>query len=124
MVIRGRDLSVHNPREPRFDAEQVWRDPLSQRAQSILLLVNLFISETIMSITSAALSDLLTACDCRMPKNSSKHAKIRKLMTLADVKEALGDDGVARMEAKLQEIEKNRVSKKRERAGNRRCCNA
>ena len=79
------------------------------------LLVNLFISETIMSITSAALSDLLTACDCRMPKNSSKHAKIRKLMTLADVKEALGDDGVARMEAKLQEIEKNRVSKKKEK---------
>ena len=33
-------------------------------------------------------------------------------MTLNDVKEALGDDGVARMEQKLCEIEKNRSSKK------------
>ena len=68
-----------------------------------------------MSITSAALSEILIDYECRMPKNSSKHAKIRKLMTLADVKEALGDDGVARMEAKLQEIEKNRASKKKEK---------
>ena len=79
------------------------------------LLVHLFISESIMSITSAALSEILIDYECRMPKNSSKHAKIRKLMTLADVKEALGEDGGARMEAKLQEIEKNRASKKKEK---------
>ena len=79
------------------------------------LLVHLFISETILSITSAALSEILTAYEARMPKNSSKHAKIRKLLTLADVKETLGDHGVARMEQKLQEIEKSRSSKKRER---------
>ncbi|CAE7389174.1 unnamed protein product [Symbiodinium necroappetens] len=67
------------------------------------LLVHLFISETILSITSAALSEILTAYEARMPKNSSKHAKIRKLLTLADVKETLGDHGVARMEQKLQD---------------------
>eukprot|EP00439_Symbiodinium_sp_Y106_P028165 s1222_g3.t1 len=65
-----------------------------------------------MNITSAALSEILAAYEARIPKNSSKHAKIRKLMTLNDVKEALGDDGVARMEQKLCEIEKNRSSKK------------
>ena len=76
------------------------------------LLVYLFVSESIMNITSAALSEILAAYEARIPKNSSKHAKIRKLMTLNDVKEALGDDGVARMEQKLCEIEKNRSSKK------------
>ncbi|CAE6939966.1 unnamed protein product [Symbiodinium sp. CCMP2592] len=77
------------------------------------LLVHLFVSENIMSITSAALSDILTAYSIRMPKNSSKHAKITKLMTLDEVKQAIGDAGVARMEAKLLEIDKNRHSKKK-----------
>ncbi|CAE7789951.1 unnamed protein product [Symbiodinium sp. CCMP2592] len=88
---------------------------LRRGPQAYSLLVHLFISGSIMNITSAALSEILIDYECRMPKNSSKHAKIRKLMTLADVKESLSDEGVAQMEAKLQEIEKNRSAKKKEK---------
>ncbi|CAE7741926.1 unnamed protein product [Symbiodinium sp. CCMP2456] len=79
------------------------------------LLVFLFVSQSIMSITSAALSDILTAYEIRMPKNSSKHAKIRKLMTLDDVKTTLGEDGLEGLEQKMLEIEKGRASKKKEK---------
>ncbi|CAE7939228.1 unnamed protein product, partial [Symbiodinium necroappetens] len=68
-----------------------------------------------MNITSAALSEILTAYELRMPKNSSKHAKIRKLMTLDDVKTTLGEDGLEGLEQKMLEIEKSRASKKKEK---------
>ena len=79
------------------------------------LLVFLFVSQSIMNITSAALSEILTAYELRMPKNSSKHAKIRKLMTLDDVKTTLGEDGLEGLEQKMLEIEKSRASKKKEK---------
>ena len=66
----------------------------------------------ILKLTNTIISDILAHECIRMPKNSSKAAKIRKLMSLDIVKKTVNSEQLENLEAALKEQEKNRNKKK------------
>ena len=85
---------------------------LRRAAHGQSILTWLMKSLEILKVTSSVLSDVVTTHNIRMPKNSSKNAKIRKLMSLPIVKEALTADELACLENKMKQQEENRQKKK------------
>ena len=80
------------------------------------LLVFLFRTERILTITSAALSELLNLEGLRLPKNAAKAAKIRKLMESAAVVANTDQIFRDRMEAQLLHQEQKKSKRKAETA--------
>ena len=68
-------------------------------------------TENILQVTSAALDELLISQGLRMPKNSSKAAKTRKLLQSDTTQNNLSKDELEAVEKKLQEIEERRTKK-------------
>ncbi|CAE7779521.1 unnamed protein product, partial [Symbiodinium sp. CCMP2456] len=80
------------------------------------LLVFLFRTERILTITSAALSELLNLEGLRLPKNAAKAAKIRKLMESAAVVANTDQIFRDRIEAQLVHQEQKKSKRKAETA--------
>lgn len=81
------------------------------------LLVFLFLNESILDVSSSALTELLAGEHMKMPKNATKAAKIRKLMTAASVMESTDESLRQKIEALLvQRDEAKKKSKKGKQA--------
>ena len=78
------------------------------------MLTHLMKTCEILKVTSLTLSEILNSERTRMPKNSSKAAKIRKLMSLETVRAAVTGDELALIEQALCEQERQRNQKKKE----------
>ena len=70
-------------------------------------------SEQILQVTSTALDELLLTQKLRMPKNSSKASKIRKLLQSETVQNNLNKEELDAVEKRLQEIDEKRKKKAR-----------
>ena len=76
------------------------------------VLTHLMQTGQILKLTNNVLNDIMAHECIRMPKNSSKSAKIRKLMTIDIITRTVSADQLQLLEAMLKEQEKNRAKKK------------
>ena len=77
----------------------------------------LFKTGEIVKITSAAMDELLLSLGVRMPKNATKGAKVRRMMTCDVIASKLDRAVLDAVEAKLKEIEAQRKSKNKDDEG-------
>ena len=87
---------------------------IRRAAKSQTMLTHLMKTCEILKVTSLVLSEILNNERVKMPKNSSKAAKIRKLMTLESVRASVTEEELACIEKALCEQEKQRSQKKKE----------
>ena len=76
------------------------------------LLSYLFLSEHVLKLNSDTLSDLLSQERIRMPKNSTRKAKIFGLMKTATVQDSVADNILQGIVKKMEEEETNRKKRK------------
>ena len=81
---------------------------IRRAAKSQTLLVHLVKTCEILKVTSLTLSEILVHERVKMPKNSSKAAKIRKLMSLHSVCSSVSGEDLARVEKALADQENRR----------------
>ena len=104
------NYSLHMPSDTA--AEKLGGIVLRLAAHGQDLLTWLMRTKEILKVTSAILTDIVANNKIRTPKNSSKNAKIRKLMALQSMKTNLTEQELNKLEAQMKEQE-NRRNKKR-----------
>ena len=78
----------------------------------VSLLVYLFLTGNILKLTSDTLSEILTQEKIKLPKNSTKRAKITALLKAPMIQENIPEETRISIEKKLDEDEANRKNKK------------
>ena len=110
------DYSLHIPNETM--ASKTGNVIVRPGCSGQSVLIWLLRSGEIIKLTSSVLSDIIGSHDIRMPKNSSKNAKIRKLMAMNLVKETMSEAELNTLESQLKEQEASRKKKKEEEENN------
>ena len=85
---------------------------LRRGARPYSLLSWLVHSAQIVSLLSSVLTDILNSFEIRMPKMTTKNAKIRKLLSLQEISDTCTQEEVDKIEAMLIAQEQKRNSKK------------
>ena len=78
----------------------------------VSLLVYLFLTANILKLASDTLSEILTQEKIKLPKNSTKRAKITALLKSPTIQEQIPEETRISIEKKLEEDELNRKNKK------------